>query len=143
MTFRFRGDDGPLANARFRVEGSALPTDGTTDGDGKVELTVAAHVTELELSFPELDRSFTVRVGHMDPVDEMSGVRSRLMHLGYLLPHPSEILAVPRELYQGLEDDATARLERALRAFQQDKGLAPTGALDDATRAALTDAHGS
>ena len=73
----------------------------------------------------------------MDPIDEPSGVRKRLRHLGY---HCDPL----RPEGPDSPEEALAALDRsAIQAFQQDHQIAPTGEIDDATRAALVEAHGS
>lgn len=117
-----------VANARYRavLPGSAeVIAEGTTDGDGFVELVLRPDVSRVRLVFAEIGLHYLVRVGHLDPIEEGSGLRSRLRHLGYLV---------------SAEEDG---LRRALRAFQFDHQLPLTGALDDATRAALLAEHGS
>jgi hypothetical protein len=99
---------------------------GTRRGEAPV------HVREARVSFPAKKLVFPVLVGDMDPIDEPSGVRQRLQHLGYLLPG-SETLS---------EDDVAARDRDAIAAFQSKKGLPPTGTINDATRAALDAEHG-
>ena len=96
------------------------------------------------MSFPDLDKSFKVFVGHMDPVDELSGVKARLIHLGYLIPPPQEHLGpdIPGAAAPA-EGDDEALIKAAVCAFQKAKGLAGNGEVDDDTRTALVAAHGS
>jgi peptidoglycan hydrolase-like protein with peptidoglycan-binding domain len=65
----------------------------------------------------------------MDPIDEPTGVRKRLEHLGFYKRDPAE--------------DAEAADARSLRAYQAARGLPQTGQPDDATKAALLKDHGS
>ena len=71
---------------------------------------------------------FRIRLGHMDPVEERSGLRSRLTHLGYYVPE---------------QKDEDAELREAILAFQCAAGLPLTGEPDEALHAALIKAHGS
>ncbi len=63
----------------------------------------------------------------MDPIDEPSGARKRLQHLGYGAGSDDEEIEVSDRL--------------AILAFQQANGLKTTGTVDDATKEALTRAH--
>lgn len=124
-------EGGPLANAAYTLEGvTGEPTSGATDGDGVATLTLPVHLETCRLVFA--DHAVRVHVGHMDPVDEPSGVLKRLVHLGYVrgvgdLDHPR----------------LAARIRQALRRFQAAEGLSVTGEADGATRDALVARHGS
>lgn len=125
----------PVADEPFVVEGLVDIRNGRTDGAGTVELEVPIDVREVRVVFPRLARAFPVKVGELDPPDERSGVRQRLEHLGYC----------GWTLQDGPRVPATAAggeaLDDAIRMFQRDNGLAPTGVIDDATRDALATSH--
>lgn len=74
--------------------------------------------------------TITVMPGHLDPIDTVEGVQDRLNNLGYGFGDDEP----------GTEGPGT---EAALREFQADYGLVPTGVMDDYTRARLLEAHGS
>lgn len=111
------------------------PIEGATDQDGWLRTTVPVHVREIEVLLTERDRTLRLRVGDMDPVDTLAGLKKRLTHLGFY--QPTRV---------GVESDDVAdgeALIAALKAFQSHRGLEPTGKLDDETRKALTGEHGS
>lgn len=132
----FSKDEQPLAGEPYEVHGLPDRVEGTSGGDGGVKLTVPVSVHEVRVVFPKYNAVYPIRVGHLDPIDELSGVRMRLENLGF---------------YRGLgavapddESDAARALDqRAVRAFQAAHNLPVTGEVDDATRGALRDAHGS
>lgn len=133
----FKDDEGPFAGESYLINDLGEPVSGTTDGDGGLTVDVPVTTRELHILFPERNVVYPVLVGDMDPVREASGVRKRLRHLGYYCD-PSRT--------EGPESDegALAALDRlAMRAFQRDHGITPTDEIDDATRAALVQAHGS
>lgn len=131
--FTFEDAKGPLAGEAYVIEGLGAPVEGTADGTGKVEIEAPVHVREVRITFTKRGLIFPVSIGDMDPIDELSGVRQRLQHLGYLQPAPD-----------GFSEEAAAhRDQEAITAFQRTKGLPPTGLLDDATRSALDEAHGT
>lgn len=101
--------------------------DVTTDGDGLLELALdpAAELGALTLPQGRVD----LRIGHLDPVDEETGLRARLSNLGYLI---GAIEAA----------DEVEELRFALQEFQADHDLPCTGQPDAATLSALRDAHG-
>jgi N-acetylmuramoyl-L-alanine amidase len=127
----------PLADEAFEVLGLPFELKGKSGGDGSVKIEVPVYARQLEISFTERSLVFTLRVGDMDPIDERSGVRMRLANLG-MIPDESRASALANE-----SSDADLVEEEAIRAFQESRGLEPTGKLDDATKSALVDAHGS
>lgn len=140
MKVCFRDAMGPMANARFEIEGDAAPSEGTTDADGYIELNIPATTAEIHLRFPDREQTYTLLVGHLDPIENSSGIEARLRHLGYLVPHASELFDVEMPHLDG--DDHAERVAFAVRAFQQDQGIEATGIVDEATRSALKRAHG-
>lgn len=124
----------PLAKEPFRIMGLGEPIEGETDEKGYVRAGVPVHVREIEVYLPERDRTLRLRVGDLDPVDTVSGIKKRLMHLGYYQPTR---VGVENE---GVDGEA---LVSALKSFQSDKGLAPSGKVDEDTSKALTGDHGS
>lgn len=126
-------DGAPIASVAFRVEGvGPTPIEGTTGGDGVARFRVPVTVETCRLVLAS-GRAYVVRVGHMDPATEPSGVLKRLAHLGYARGLLAEDLDT---------DLGRATFESALLDFQEASGIAPTGAIDDATIAALVERHG-
>lgn len=121
-------DNEPVANAdcELEVEGRKYPL--KTDGKGKIEQAIPATAENGVLRIPSLDLELPVKIGHLDPADEDSGWRQRLINLGYYAG--------------GVEDAEEAKLRQAIEEFQCDHGLKVTGELDAATRAKLKDQHG-
>jgi hypothetical protein len=129
-------DGKPLADKAYVVEGIGDETPQQTDGEGRVKLELPVHTREVTIRFSETGQRFNLRVGDLDPPETPSGARMRLTSLGFYKAK----LAGGGERYVGHED---AALEAAVRAFQNAKGMEATGKLDDTTRAALVEAHGS
>ena len=113
----FEDIDGPLANEHCVVHG--LPGDHDegramqTTSEAGLELHVPVTVAEVVVIFSHRHHAFVVRIGHMDPIQEQAGVVKRLANLGYL----------DHEYAHGDGDVAAA-----LHAFQDNTGLAATGA---------------
>lgn len=129
----FRDGDQPLAGASCEVHGlgAAAAEPKKTDGDGKLELDVPVTTREVSVVFPEREgMTFHFYIGDMDPVNEASGVEKRLLNLGYLPVY-----------YAHDPDEKDAWVQKALRSFQADSGIDPTGELDEATQKALLDSH--
>jgi len=102
--------------------------DGETDGTGLLEQRIPLSAETAQLSLPTLNIRWTVKFGHLDPIDSVSGVQSRLKSLGY------NVGAV-----DGISD---SRLTVALSKFQKDNGLPVTGSIDSTTRAKVESLHG-
>jgi hypothetical protein len=128
----FKNRKGPLANEPYVVQGLGAPLEGTTDGEGRVVLEVPVHVRECQVVFAGQGVIYPVQVGDMDPIDEPTGVRKRLQHLGYGRADGDD---------EQTDDDAAVKDRLAILAFQHDHGLMATGIADDATRAVLANAH--
>lgn len=79
---------------------------------------------------PERELVFHLALGHLEPVDTVAGALGRLSNLGF------DVGSAARS-GDALDDKTQA----AIRAFQIVAALDITGELNDATRAALVDAH--
>jgi hypothetical protein len=121
----------PRANVAYIATVDGVNTSGQTDGDGYLKLTVKPDAREVKLKVTEGSKtdSYTIPLGSVDPLDEISGVQHRLTNLGY---------ACASE--QGTMGDTT---KTAVRAFQKEMNLKITGELDDSTRQKLKELHGT
>ncbi|MEZ4296202.1 MAG: peptidoglycan-binding domain-containing protein [Polyangiaceae bacterium] len=114
----------PGLTYKLTIDGS-LVLEGKTDGAGVLDVPIPPGAHSGELYIEEDNATHTVRFAQLHPVSEDSGVRQRLKNLGYLrTASPSE-------------DDLAA----AVKMLQRRHGLEPTGALDEATAAALYSGH--
>ncbi|WP_437733445.1 peptidoglycan-binding domain-containing protein [Sorangium sp. So ce1335] len=123
-----------LAHEPYVIEG--LPGGaqaGQTDDRGQVRFRAPITTQEVTLELVNRGVVHPVRIGHLDPVNEDSGVRQRLRHLGYF----------GRWIGRGEPPLSHERDARAIRAFQRDHGLEVTGYADRSTRERLVDVHGS
>ncbi len=125
-------EEEPIKNAPYVFEVDGVRVDeGKTDDDGCVKIPIQpdARVGRLTVhpGKPE-EKTFTLDLGGMDPVDEVPGVRKRLANLGFFCAPEGPENA----------DD----LAGALRKFQEKHGLQETGKIDDATKSKLKEIHG-
>jgi peptidoglycan hydrolase-like protein with peptidoglycan-binding domain len=72
-----------------------------------------------------------IKIGHLDPVEEVSGQKARLNNLGYF--------AGPLE---GKTEENTAMFLSAIEEFQCDHGLLVDGICGPMTQAKLRQVHG-
>lgn len=124
-------DDQPRANQPFTLEIDGNETRGTTDPEGKLSVPIPGNAKSGRLLIgPEgQQEEFPVKLGHVDPISELSGVQGRLNNLGFGCG-PADGKAGP----------AT---HAALARFQEANDLKVTGELDEQTRAKLLEVHGS
>jgi hypothetical protein len=121
-------DDHPVANQKCELEVDGQIQELETNGSGLVETEIPARAEQGRLVVPALSLAIPFKIGHLDPVDEPSGWRGRLMNLGYFSP--------------AADDSDPIRLRYALEEFQCDHKLKINGEADDATRAKLKEVHG-
>jgi peptidoglycan hydrolase-like protein with peptidoglycan-binding domain len=123
----------PFVGETYKVEGLPRPITDTVRADRLVKLDVPVHVREVRLVFEKRGLVLPIRIGDLDPASEPSGVRTRLENLGYLRASAEPLS----------EREADERLVTAIRHFQRDHGLEPTGENDPPFQAELVAAHGS
>jgi hypothetical protein len=130
----------PIAGARceLRVEGAVDQL--TTDGEGLLQRDIAPDAEDgrLEVKAPAsaseaMPLPMPVRIGHLHPVDEVSGQKARLNNLGYFAgPFEGRSEADNKELFLS-----------AVEEFQCDHDLVVDGKCGPRTQAKLKQVHGS
>jgi hypothetical protein len=125
-------DDQPRANVPYvlKIDGNIVSKPGSkTTSNGMVECSISplAQQGVLTLGEGEEKVEYTLRLGYLNPVTELTGVKQRLRNLGFFGG------AISRET-----DDKT---KDAIRAFQSANKLEPTGETDQATLKKLHDLH--
>src|SRR5579883_3368485 len=114
----------PRANEAFVLALDGGLQHGTTDGQGWIRVTLPPDARQGQLRLgPDFQETYDLNFGYVDPVDSVTGVQARLYNLGYF----------DREI----DGNWTPEIVEALREYQRDAGLAVTGELDEATKAAL------
>lgn len=115
----------PRANTPYSLAVDGALFSGKTKADGRVRHPISPSAKEATLTVGEGEEAveYTLQLGHLDPIEEISGVQGRLKNLGFMSGEPS-----------GQADDATVE---AIKLFQKDMGLEETGKLDSQTRDAL------
>jgi N-acetylmuramoyl-L-alanine amidase len=127
------GDLTPLQGKKYRLEVDGKVKEGTIPGDGLLEQEISADCGEGKLTvWMDNDQTKTgvlwdLKLGHLDPVEENTGVQARLKNLGF---DPGPIDGIVGPLTSG-----------ALKAFQSKFGLTVTGRADDATKNKLRQVH--
>ena len=126
-----RREKRPRANVPYVLDIDGDLTNGTTDADGVIECRIPPNARQgrliLNAGAPN-EVTLPLKLGHLDPLAQLSGIQGRLANLGYLTGSPT-----------GQTDQKTTD---ALCAFQHDHGIPETGQPDEATRNKLLDKHG-
>jgi len=124
------------------VEGDPLAV--TTKSDGKLEREISEKATEgkvLDKGKPgsqfRTQREIPLKIGHLDPVDTVSGQKARLNNLGYLAGDPSAPPGTKEE-----EDQRSRQLKSAIEEFQCDFDLKVDGICGKQTQTKLEETHG-
>lgn len=124
----------PIKNAQYslQIDAATTPIAGVTDADGTLAETIPASAKEATLTVGDL--VWKLAIAALNPIAKtldkgVSGAQGRLSNLGY---DPGKI--------DGILGPKTIA---AVKRFQKDEKMDPTGALDAATFAALEKAHGS
>jgi hypothetical protein len=123
----------PRAGEVFRVLATGFERAGKLDGDGWLRLRVPPDLREVEVIVGEektdMETRYQLRVGHLDPIDTLTGVCDRLHNLGYYHGPP---LAEP-----------DGPLRQAVARFRADAALPAGSAVDGPFRDALKQRHGA
>jgi len=119
----------PLAGLPYVLEYGGKQVTGTTDGHGKIEVSVPPNVPRATLRVGEGDqaRVYAIAPRTLDPARDVTGIQARLANLGYYGGRA-----------HGTLDAATIA---AIEHFQRDHELEATGQADEATVSALAGRH--
>ena len=131
LELRLLRNDKPRANVKYRLKIGGEIIDSQTDGDGWLRKPTSATIKTAKLLVPADDSSeeeYELLIGHLDPLEESSGVEKRLDNLGFLI---------------GSSEKQTENLKSALTNFQRKNELTQTADADQATKEKLKQMHGS
>ncbi len=124
----------PAAGCRYHIEIDGHPfPDSTLGNDGLLQVLIPAGACSglLTVWFDDkspVGRSWELRLGHLDPVEEVTGIQARLNNLGY----PSG----------GVDGIIGPLTQAAVRSFQEDNQLKVDGIPGPITQGKLKELHG-
>jgi len=124
-------DDEPVANKRCDLHLDGQVYELTTNTEGKIEQKIPATAETGMIIFKDPEVPFDqipIKIGHLDPIEEVSGWRDRLNNLGYNagpLDYPDE-----------------EQIRMAVGRFQADNGLQVDGICGEKTQKKLKEVHG-
>ena len=121
----------PIANADCELTLDGTTYHVTTDGDGRIEQPIKPDVKTGTIIIHDPQTPFQsdvlpIKIGYLDPVEEVSGQIGRLDNLGYF---PGD----------GTDQD---QFKSAVEEFQCDNGLTVDGDCGAGTQAKLKEIHG-
>lgn len=122
----------PCANIPYSIDIDGKLSDGTTDSDGYIDIPLIPNAKRAIIRMnlgTEKENVLEVKLGHLDPISEIAGVKKRLQNLTFDCGDQS--------------DEDNSELSSAIEAFQEQQGMEINGILSDEVRAKLQTIHGS
>lgn len=113
----------PRANEDYILDIDGKQTNGKTDAEGRLEHFIPPDAAYGQLILKGGREVYPLRLGHLDPLDLISGVQQRLNNLGYNCG--------------GEMGELGEKTKEALKKFQAENELNETGEPDAATKAKL------
>ena len=125
-------EDRPREGLPYVVEVDGDLTNGTTDDEGMIEITIPPNAKRGRLILDpgtQNEHIVPLKLGGLNPLSQISGVKQRLANLGFDCGDQTDM--------------ETPALRAALGAFQEKHGMKVTGDIDQTTRDKLFEIHGS
>ena len=113
----------PRAGESYILDIDGKQIEGKTDGDGRLEHFIPNDASSGQLIFRNGKEIYPLRLGRLNPLDLISGVKQRLNNLGFNCGSESE--------------DLDEKTREALKKFQAEHKLQETGEPDAPTKAKL------
>ena len=132
LNVRFEFDGQPRAKVPFTLDIDGTVSQGTTDGAGWVRASLQpnAQAAKITLKPKNSDpEEYVLKLGHLDPIDTISGQKARLKNLGFFTGE--------------ISPENSAEYVQALKAFQRANGMKETGVADASINDKLKQMHRS
>ncbi|MCL2448755.1 MAG: hypothetical protein FWD17_07410 [Polyangiaceae bacterium] len=106
VAIRIDDDGEACAGVAYRVSCGGMESQGTTDGNGGLQFKAPVFAESATVTLAGRPEPIELLIGHLDPVENPSGVSHRLQNLGYLPcldegAHPSDIVEFALRRFQG------------------------------------------
>ncbi|MEZ5429071.1 MAG: peptidoglycan-binding domain-containing protein [Pyrinomonadaceae bacterium] len=119
--------DNPIGNMKYALRIDGVEKEGKTDADGWLRESISPNAKTAKLSLDD-GTEYELKLGKLDPADEISGIQGRLYSLGY---------------FEGSVDGRMSdETKAALEVFQRSQNLDVTGEPDRKTRDLLIEMTG-
>lgn len=135
-TVQLLDDDDPRAYVEYTFECMGKIVEGETNDEGWVVEWIPPDAVTAKLTMHDNGTLYEIEFGRLDPVTEESGLRARLINLGYMNP------ATAREDDSDPVGDSSQAMSEAICAFQRDYGLDPTGVPDAVLHRMMVNVYG-
>lgn len=122
--------DEPLRKAPYILDIDGKKSEGQTDNDGKISISIPPNAKKgkLTVSEKEIQIEYVLDLGVIDPIDEVKGFKKRLQNLGY---------AVGKT-----DNEINDAFQSVIRAFETENKLEPTGEINDENKNKLKELYG-
>jgi N-acetylmuramoyl-L-alanine amidase len=121
-------NDKPRANERYVLNIDGNLKEGVLNEDGYIDELIMPDAEYVKLIVGEDAEEIILKLGAIEPIDEIAGLQCRLNNLGY---------------FSGPVDNVLGEKTRnAIKKFQQKEKLEVSGEPDQATRNKLVSVHG-
>ena len=117
----------PRANEEYTIILGDKTYRGTTDSDGNLEHPIPPNCKGGRIILDGGKEEYPVNIGHLNPIDTVSGQKQRLNNLGYYCGDDS--------------NELTDTFSQAVTQFQGENKLKETGKVDDATKGKIESLH--
>lgn len=140
LKLQIQSDGKPRKNEPYLLDVDGRTTRGQTDAEGNISVPIIPGMRSgrLDVGPSSAPDRYELLFAQLEPASTTQGARQRLANLGYLAPDSDEDEAGEDD-GQDADDPAFAA---ALAAFQKDRGLKQTGAMDQNTQSALEKSYG-
>lgn len=120
----------PLKNQPYTLEVDGKKSDGQTDGEGKITITIQPDAKEGKLFVGEDEKQimYVLNLGKLDPIDEIKGFKKRLQNLGY------EVGKIDNEISEVFKN--------AISLFETENKIEPTGEINETNKNKLKELYG-
>jgi len=132
LNVRFAFDGKPRANIPYTLDVDGSVREGKTDGDGWVRSTLQPNAVLAKITLKPVNKEaeeYVLNLGHLSPVETISGQKARLKNLGFFAGQVSS--------------ENSPDYVQAIKGFQKASGLNDTGTADAATQDKLKQMHRS
>jgi len=119
-------EDEPIANTECVLQVGLERYELMTDGNGQVEQEIPRNATQGKLTIQGME--IVLKIGHLDPIEELTGWQARLNNLGY---YAGDLGTVDED-----------QLRSAIEEFQCDYGLQVDGDCGINTQKKLKEIYG-
>ena len=110
---RFLDDsDKPRANMQYVLDIDGKEFTGSTDSDDAINISLPPDAKKGKLVFDTENEEYELLLGHLDPIDEISGIQARLKGLGHYQGDTTGTLDDKTAMPSGIPDGNWKRRDR-------------------------------